>query len=69
MDVTTPVTFSPVFKVLIDSSSSSAKDFSIGFLQRRFLIRVGTAVKLRDKLLFDKKITRVFLAGDVLCKG
>ena len=47
----------------------AAKDFSIGFLQRRFLIRVGTAVKLRDKLLFDKKITRVFLAGDVLCKG
>lgn len=47
----------------------AAKDFSIGFLQRRFLIGFGTAVKLRDKLLFDKKITRAFLAGDVLCKG
>ena len=47
----------------------AARDFSIGFLQRRFLIGFGTAVKLRDKLLFDKKITRAFLAGDVLCKG
>ena len=47
----------------------AAKDFSIGFLQRHFLIGFGTAVKLRDKLLFDKKITRAFLAGDVLCKG
>lgn len=47
----------------------AAKDFSVGFLQRRFLIGFGTAVKLRDKLLFDKKITRAFLAGDVLCKG
>ena len=47
----------------------AAKDFSIGFLQRRFLIGFGTAVKLRDKLLFDKKITRAFLAGEVLCKG
>ena len=47
----------------------AAKDFSIGFLQRRFLIGFGTAVKLRDKLLFDKKITRAFLAGDVLCEG
>lgn len=47
----------------------AAKDFSVGFLQRHFLIGFGTAVKLRDKLLFDKKITRAFLAGDVLCKG
>lgn len=47
----------------------AAKDFSIGFLQRRFLIGFGTAVKLRDKLLSDKKIMRAFLAGDVLCKG
>lgn len=47
----------------------AAKDFSVGFLQRRFLIGFGTAVKLRDKLLFDKKITRAFLAGEVLCKG
>lgn len=47
----------------------AARDFSIGFLQRHFLIGFGTAVKLRDKLLFDKKITRAFLAGDVLCKG
>lgn len=47
----------------------AAKDFSIGFLQRRFLIGFGTAVRLRDKLLSDKKITRAFLAGDVLCEG
>ena len=47
----------------------AAKDFSIGFLQRRFLIGFGTAVKVRNKLLFYKKITRAFLAGDVLCEG
>lgn len=47
----------------------AAKDFSIGFLQRHFLIGFGTAVRLRDKLLSDKKITRAFLAGDVLCEG
>lgn len=47
----------------------AAKDFSIGFLRRRFLIGFGTAVRLRDKLLSDKKITRAFLAGDVLCEG
>lgn len=47
----------------------AAKNFSIGFLQRHFLIGFGAAVKLQDKLLFDKKITRAFLAGDVLCKG
>lgn len=47
----------------------AAKDFSIGFLRRHFLIGFGTAVRLRDKLLSDKKITRAFLAGDVLCEG
>lgn len=47
----------------------AAKDFSIGFLQRHFLIGFGTAAKLQDKLLFDKKITRAFVSGDVLCKG
>ena len=47
----------------------AVKDFSIGFLQRRFSIGFGTAVRLQDKLLSDKKITRAFLVGDVLCKG
>ena len=47
----------------------AAKDFSIGFLQRRFQIGYAEADELQRALICNKKIARAFLAGDVLCKG
>lgn len=47
----------------------AAKNFSIGFLQRRFLIGYSAARELRERLLFDRKITRAFLVGNTICKG
>lgn len=47
----------------------AAKDFSIGFLQRRFQIGYAEADELQRALICNKKIARAFLAGDALCKG
>lgn len=46
----------------------AVKDFSVGFLQRRFRLKYIDACNLQDKLRQSGKITPVFLAGDVVCK-
>lgn len=47
----------------------AVKDFSVGFLQRRFRLKYTDACNLQDKLRQDGKIKRAFLVGDTVCKG
>ena len=47
----------------------AVKDFSVGFLQRRFRLKYIDACNLQDKLRQDGKIKRAFLVGDTVCKG
>ena len=46
-----------------------AKDFSVGFLQRRFRLKYTDACNLQDALRQSGKIKRAFLVGDAVCKG
>ena len=45
------------------------KDFSVGFLQRRFRLKYTDACNLQDALRQSGKIKRAFLVGDEVCKG
>ena len=47
----------------------AAKDFSVGFLQRRFRLKYIDACNLQDKLRQSGKIKRAFLVGDTVCRG
>ena len=47
----------------------AVKDFSVGFLQRRFRLKYTDACNLQDKLRQSGKIKRAFLVGDAVCKG
>lgn len=47
----------------------AAKNFSVGFLQRRFRLKYTDACKLQDELRGKGKIKRVFLVDDIVCKG
>ena len=46
-----------------------AKDFSVVFLQRQFLLKYIDACNLQDALRQSGKIKRAFLVGDAVCKG
>lgn len=47
----------------------AVKDFSVGFLQRRFRLKYTDACNLQDALRQSGKIKRAFLVGDAVCKG
>lgn len=47
----------------------AVKDFSVGFLQRRFRLKYTDACNLQDALRQSGKIKRAFLVGDTVCKG
>lgn len=47
----------------------AVKDFSVGFLQRRFRLKYTDACNLQDVLRQSGKIKRAFLVGDTVCKG
>ena len=47
----------------------AVKDFSVGFLQRRFRLKYTDACNLQDALRLSGKIKRAFLVGDAVCKG
>ena len=47
----------------------AVKDFSVGFLQRRFRVKYTDACNLQDALRQSGKIKRAFLVGDTVCKG
>ena len=47
----------------------AVKDFSVGFLQRRFRLKYPDACNLQDALRQSGKIKRAFLGGDAVCKG
>ena len=47
----------------------AAKDFSVGFLQRRFRLKYIDACNLQDRLRQSGKIKRTFLVGDTVCRG
>ena len=47
----------------------AVKDFSVGFLQRRFRLKYTDACNLEDTLRQSGKIKRAFLVGDAVCKG
>ena len=47
----------------------AVKDFSVGFLQRRFRLKYTDACNLQDALRQSGKIKRAFFVGDTVCKG
>ena len=47
----------------------AVKDFSVGFLQRRFRLKYTDACNLQNALRQSGKIKKVFLVGDAVCKG
>ena len=47
----------------------AVKDFSVGFLQRRFRLKYTDACNLQDALRQSGKIKRAFLVGDTVCRG
>lgn len=47
----------------------AVKNFSVGFLQRRFRLKYTDACNLQDALRQSGKIKRAFLVGDTVCKG
>ena len=47
----------------------AARDFSVAFLQRTFSLRYFSAVRLFEELEERYHLKRMYLVGDVLCKG
>ncbi len=47
----------------------AARDFSIAFLQRTFSLGYFSAGRLLEELKARYHLKRMYLAGDVLCKG
>lgn len=47
----------------------AARDFSVAFLQRTFSLKYFSAVRLFEELKGRYHLKRMYLAGDVLCKG
>lgn len=47
----------------------AARDFSVAFLQRTFSLGYFSAVRLFEELQERYHLKRMYLAGDVLCKG
>ena len=47
----------------------AARDFSVAFLQRTFSLKYFSAVRLFEELKERYHLKRMYLVGDVLCKG
>ena len=47
----------------------AARDFSVAFLQRTFSLGYFSAVRLFEELKERYHLKRMYLVGDVLCKG
>lgn len=47
----------------------AARDFSVAFLQRTFSLKYFSAVRLFEELEERYHLKRMYLVGDVLCKG
>lgn len=62
----------PVTEALIGMAYEkclAARDFSVAFLQRTFSLGYFSAVRLFEELKERYHLKRMYLVGDVLCKG
>lgn len=62
----------PVTEALIGKAYEkclAARDFSVAFLQRTFSLGYFSAGRLLEELKARYHLKRMYLAGDVLCKG
>ena len=62
----------PVTEELIGKAYENclaARDFSVAFLQRTFSLGYFSAVRLFEELKERHHLKRMYLVGDVLCKG